>query len=108
MSDPQLPDPDSHVSRRSLMSAALAAAALAAATSADAQEKPAADERRSSPKKFDMKKSINLWAFPYPQRMNLEECLTLAKQAGFDFFFQAEDGIRDLTVTGVQTCALPI
>src|SRR2546430_5486728 len=23
------------------------------------------------------------------------------------FFFQAEDGIRDLTVTGVQTCALP-
>src|SRR2546430_1611956 len=26
----------------------------------------------------------------------------------FVFFFQAEDGIRDLTVTGVQTCALPI
>src|SRR2546430_13595391 len=25
----------------------------------------------------------------------------------FFFFFQAEDGIRDLTVTGVQTCALP-
>src|SRR2546430_11456481 len=24
------------------------------------------------------------------------------------FFVQAEDGIRDLTVTGVQTCALPI
>src|SRR5207248_8628316 len=24
------------------------------------------------------------------------------------FFFQAEDGIRDRTVTGVQTCALPI
>src|SRR2546430_1602950 len=28
--------------------------------------------------------------------------------SGFFFFFQAEDGIRDLTVTGVQTCALPI
>src|SRR2546429_7233316 len=29
---------------------------------------------------------------------------------GFDsfFFFQAEDGIRDVAVTGVQTCALPI
>src|SRR6267378_453999 len=27
---------------------------------------------------------------------------------GFFFFFQAEDGIRDLYVTGVQTCALPI
>src|SRR5206468_5238274 len=26
----------------------------------------------------------------------------------FSFFFQAEDGIRDLIVTGVQTCALPI
>src|SRR3712207_6933106 len=26
----------------------------------------------------------------------------------FIFFFQAEDGIRDIDVTGVQTCALPI
>src|SRR3712207_8733725 len=26
----------------------------------------------------------------------------------FIFFFQAEDGIRDIGVTGVQTCALPI
>src|SRR2546429_1620348 len=26
----------------------------------------------------------------------------------FNFFFQAEDGIRDVAVTGVQTCALPI
>src|SRR6266853_3991308 len=31
-----------------------------------------------------------------------------AKSIHFFFFFQAEDGIRDLTVTGVQTCALPI
>src|SRR5260370_4465411 len=29
-------------------------------------------------------------------------------QFGFFFFFQAEDGIRDSSVTGVQTCALPI
>src|SRR5687768_17706200 len=29
-------------------------------------------------------------------------------QAVFHFFFQAEDGIRDVAVTGVQTCALPI
>src|SRR5256885_5043842 len=28
--------------------------------------------------------------------------------ASFFFFFQAEDGIRDYKVTGVQTCALPI
>src|SRR6202790_2967656 len=32
-----------------------------------------------------------------------EEC-----DAAFFFFFQAEDGIRDIIVTGVQTCALPI
>ncbi len=31
-----------------------------------------------------MKKSINQWAFPYPERMNLEECMKLAKAAGFD------------------------
>jgi len=42
------------------------------------------DERRSSSKRFTMRKSINLWAFPYPDRMNLEECLVLAKRAGFD------------------------
>src|SRR5215471_7177262 len=29
-------------------------------------------------------------------------------QDDISFFFQAEDGIRDLYVTGVQTCALPI
>src|SRR5437763_9779372 len=30
------------------------------------------------------------------------------KKANVFFFFQAEDGIRDTSVTGVQTCALPI
>src|SRR2546430_116920 len=33
---------------------------------------------------------------------------TTTARASLLFFFQAEDGIRDLTVTGVQTCALPI
>src|SRR5439155_3802286 len=32
----------------------------------------------------------------------------LPNSTGFIFFFQAEDGIRDGHVTGVQTCALPI
>ena len=32
----------------------------------------------------------------------------LACSVGLFFFFQAEDGIRDDLVTGVQTCALPI
>src|SRR5262249_57479567 len=30
------------------------------------------------------------------------------RRGGGSFFFQAEDGIRDWSVTGVQTCALPI
>src|SRR2546426_5747499 len=35
-------------------------------------------------------------------------CLILLFVCFFFFFFQAEDGIRDYKVTGVQTCALPI
>src|SRR2546427_3369987 len=35
-------------------------------------------------------------------------CENCTARSGSVFFFQAEDGIRDLTVTGVQTCALPI
>jgi len=42
------------------------------------------DARRGSPKRYEMLKSINLWAFPYPDRMNLRQCLQLAKDAGFD------------------------
>src|SRR5256886_3585983 len=34
--------------------------------------------------------------------------ICMNKEMLLNFFFQAEDGIRDLTVTGVQTCALPI
>src|SRR6267143_2545642 len=35
-------------------------------------------------------------------------CIECENYFLFCFFFQAEDGIRDGTVTGVQTCALPI
>jgi hexulose-6-phosphate isomerase len=35
-------------------------------------------------RRYPFKKSINLWAFPYPEKMNLEQCLKLAKAAGFD------------------------
>src|SRR5256886_11803730 len=41
--------------------------------------------------------------------MTSASCLTWPESGWLTcFFFQAEDGIRDLTVTGVQTCALPI
>jgi hexulose-6-phosphate isomerase len=35
-------------------------------------------------RKFAMKKSINLWAFPYPDKWTLRQCLQTAKDAGFD------------------------
>src|SRR2546430_12330857 len=40
--------------------------------------------------------------------MCIVSCVCIRLFIFFFFFFQAEDGIRDLTVTGVQTCALPI
>src|SRR2546429_2433934 len=36
------------------------------------------------------------------------QCKETMSVKSFVFFFQAEDGIRDVAVTGVQTCALPI
>src|SRR2546429_3196646 len=40
--------------------------------------------------------------------MLLRSCCRVSCVLRFFFFFQAEDGIRDVAVTGVQTCALPI
>jgi hexulose-6-phosphate isomerase len=70
------------LTRRAALGAALGAAGLAAA--ADQKTAAGPDPRRASPKRYAMKKSINLWAFPYPGRMTLRECLQLAKDAGFD------------------------
>jgi L-ribulose-5-phosphate 3-epimerase len=73
------------VTRRAALGSALAASAAVLTASAPAAEPEAKpDPRRASPKRYDMKKSINLWAFPYPDRMSLRECLQLAKNAGFD------------------------
>lgn len=71
-----------HVTRRTALMSALAAGAGVAGAADDPKGK--GDPRRASPKRYDMKKSINLWAFPYPQRMNLRQCLRLARDAGFD------------------------
>src|SRR6185437_1754697 len=74
------------IDRRDVLLSALAAGGVALAASEKASAAPAVqpDSRRASPRRYDMKKSINLWAFPYPQRMTLRECLQLAKDAGFD------------------------
>ncbi|MBI2479714.1 MAG: sugar phosphate isomerase/epimerase, partial [Planctomycetia bacterium] len=50
-----------------------------------------------APKRYNMKKSINLWAFPYPDRMNLTQCLQLAKDAGFDGIELNYDLANDLS-----------
>jgi len=74
------------LSRRELMaytaafgSAFVAAQGLAAETPTETQ--PA---RAVPAKRYDMKKSINLWALPYPDKMSLVDCLQLCKDAGFD------------------------
>jgi len=92
---PKTPDEKSPsslgINRRGVLQSTLAAAAATAtvAVGSQASEKSmhsalAADPLKSSPKNYRMKKSINLWAFPYPKRMSLRECLQLAKDAGFD------------------------
>ncbi len=80
----------SKINRRSALQSTLAAAGAVAVGSGEAPagaqtpSQAVPDPRRASPKAYRMKKSINLWAFPYPQRMTLRECLQLAKNAGFD------------------------
>jgi L-ribulose-5-phosphate 3-epimerase len=69
--------------RRELLAcaAALGPAVLAGAAMADDQ--PATSDPHSG-KRYDMQKSINLWALPYPEKMTLIECLQLCKDGGFD------------------------
>ncbi len=78
-----------HLGRRELLgyTAAFGAGVLAQqfggkkAAADDTKPRPA---RREAAKQYAMKKSINLWAFPYPQQWSLQECFELAKDAGFD------------------------
>jgi hexulose-6-phosphate isomerase len=65
-------------------SAFLAAQGLA--TDAAGDEQPAVEKQIATApgKRYDMKKSINLWALPYPQKMTLKQCFELCKDAGFD------------------------
>src|SRR5262245_11958333 len=72
------------ITRRTALASAVALGASAAIDAAQTQATTQPDARQRSPRRVEMKKSINLWAFPYPERMNLRECLQLAKDAGFD------------------------
>jgi L-ribulose-5-phosphate 3-epimerase len=79
----------SGLSRRELLaysaafgSSFLAAQGLIASESSGPSVPPPA--RKGSSKRYAMKKSINLWALPYPKQMTLKECLELCKAAGFE------------------------
>ena len=79
-----IPDERTWAAQRLTRRAAMGAAALAAGGALSSGEPRAAAATRSAKPKYDMKKSINLWAFPYPDQMSLRDCLQLAKDAGFD------------------------
>jgi hexulose-6-phosphate isomerase len=79
-SDDPFNGPFGPISRRSAIGSALLAGAAFLSPSA-----LASDVAQDAPRRrYDMKKSINLWAFPYPQKMTLVQCLQLARDAGFD------------------------
>lgn len=71
--------------RRQLLSYAAFSPVAAGALASAGQPHTAPDPTLSrAAKRYAMKKSINLWAFPYPSKMTLRQCLELAKKAGFD------------------------
>lgn len=75
--------PEDALKRRDLLAyAAFGSAAIAAA--AGSKQTSAAETDPAPRRRYPMKKSINLWAFPYPDKMSLKQCLQLAKDAGFD------------------------
>jgi L-ribulose-5-phosphate 3-epimerase len=83
MTSPREPQsPSASLDRRRLLTyAAFGGAAL---TAAGSRRVSAQQEQDTGQRKYAMKKSINLWAFPYPDKMSLKQCLQLAKDAGFD------------------------
>src|SRR2546427_3592809 len=60
------------------------------------------EQRQASPGYDQRHKALHRYDDRFPRTREIQRELQPL------FFFQAEDGIRDLTVTGVQTCALPI
>ena len=72
------------VGRRELLSYAAFGAGVLATAGGVSQAVGSETSRANVGKKYKMKKSINQWAFPYPDKMNLKRCMQLAKDAGFD------------------------
>jgi hexulose-6-phosphate isomerase len=106
--------PSSVLGRRELLaySAAFGTAFLARQgilQADDGSETAPVQRAKAARRRYDMKKSINMWAFPYPDKMSLDECFQLAKDAGFDGIeinfalegeFSAESSPRELEAVG--------
>ena len=60
----------------------LAAQGLAGAAEDDLSTRSTGSQ--TTPKRYSMKKSINLWGLPYPDKMTLKDCFELCQDAGFD------------------------
>ncbi|MFH1922697.1 MAG: sugar phosphate isomerase/epimerase family protein [Planctomycetota bacterium] len=75
----------SQLSRREVLAYSAAFGSAFVASQGLAAKAPREAEAAKKPaKRYDMKKSINLWALPYPDKMTLKECLQLCKDAGFE------------------------
>lgn len=99
-----LPPGHNQIARRDLLKGLLATTAAGALSGSPvtAQSAGKVDTRQRARVRYPMKKSINQWAFPYPDRMNLRECLELAKAAGFDGIELNYDLDNDLSPKATQ------
>ena len=79
-------DPSLLLSRRGILgaTAGVAAASAVAASAVAAQTAESPRDAVTPAPRYPFRKSLNLWAMPYPAKMTLEQCLRLAKEAGFE------------------------
>ena len=98
-------DRESALGRRELLAYTAAFGTTFLAGQGLVQAAPRVAEKKPEKRRYDMKKSINLWAFPYPDKMSLKDCFQLAKDAGFDGVevnfalegeFSAESGVEEI------------
>src|SRR5687768_10299669 len=76
---------------------------------ADKYDHPAVDRIRAvRPPLIGDEILIGIVEDPLPREVVVAVHIRRRRRRDLPFFFQAEDGIRDVAVTGVQTCALPI
>jgi hexulose-6-phosphate isomerase len=74
------------LSRREVMAYTAAFGGAFLATQGLAAAAPSTGEQAvpAPSKRYDMKKSINLWALPYPGKMSIKQCFEMCADAGFD------------------------